>query len=66
VDCVAEDGTQPIHHAAECGEADAVVCLVQKGADVDAKSDNGLTPIHLATCEDNYSALEALIAMGGM
>ncbi len=38
----------PIHTAVEHGQLDAVRELVQLGADVNSKADEGMTPLHLA------------------
>ncbi|CAJ2500188.1 Uu.00g030410.m01.CDS01 [Anthostomella pinea] len=38
----------PIHQAALCGHASVVNYLLKKGADVNAKTTNGLLPMHLA------------------
>ncbi|KAH8202523.1 hypothetical protein TruAng_003331 [Truncatella angustata] len=38
----------PIHQAALCGQASVIDYLLQKGADVNASTTNGLLPMHLA------------------
>lgn len=38
----------PIHHASLCGHASVIDYLLQKGADVNASTTDGLLPMHLA------------------
>jgi ankyrin repeat protein len=39
----------PLHVAVFYGNASAVKCLLEEGADVELKNDSGAQPIHLAT-----------------
>jgi ankyrin repeat protein len=49
-----DDSEQTPLHAAACnGNASAVKCLLEEGADVELKDDDGAQPIHLASREGN-------------
>ena len=59
-------GTKLIHSAARCGHSDLVEYLVeQQGSDVNAKDDDGWTPLHHATYI-NYKldTVKALVSLG--
>jgi len=60
-------GRTPLHCLAKYGPATEdsaalVRLLVEKGAQVDAKDDDGITPLFLATEEGNAPVVEALLA----
>ncbi len=55
------DGNTPLQVAAEHGNADAVTALISLGADIEARGENGATPLHWASTAD---AVNALIALG--
>jgi ankyrin repeat protein/Tfp pilus assembly protein PilF len=42
-------GPTPLHIAAACGNADVVVYLISNGADVNARAEDGHTPLHSAS-----------------
>jgi ankyrin repeat protein len=44
----------PLHAAAYNGNASAVKCLLEEGADVELKDGDGAQPIHLASSEGNF------------
>ena len=58
-------GWQAIHYAAKAGNCEAVInALVDRGADVNAKTDKGITPLHLAMLEKNEPDIFALLEHG--
>ena len=58
-------GWQAIHYAAKAGNCEALInTLVDRGADVNAKTDKGITPLHLAMLEKNEPEIFALLERG--
>lgn len=55
------DGFTPLHLAAGNGSTDAIVALLEHGASVNAETEHGLKPIHLAALQENQSAITALL-----
>ena len=53
-----------IHDAAKNGNLAGVQAELDKGADVNAKSPNGWTPLHLAAIYGDKEVVELLIANG--
>jgi len=53
-----------LHTAAERGHRDIVKVLIKAGADVNAKSEQGVTPLFLAADEDEVGCLIELIEAG--
>ena len=51
-----EWGSTPLHYAALKGHKEVAELLIDKGADVHAKGDDGKTPIDFATHPDNPNA----------
>lgn len=59
------DGWSAIIHAAQTGAVDAILGLVEAGADVNATTPNeGWTALHLAAGWDKPEAIEALVSAG--
>jgi len=58
------DGSTPLHFAAEINSADAIKALVATGADPKLIDRIGLTPIHSAADNNSRDAIEALVAAG--
>ncbi|PAA75784.1 hypothetical protein BOX15_Mlig031299g5, partial [Macrostomum lignano] len=58
------NGLTPLHRACLRGQADIVDCLLAKGADSGAASDNGETPMHCAARRGNPQVLESLLRSG--
>ncbi|MRR52756.1 MAG: hypothetical protein EG825_17945, partial [Rhodocyclaceae bacterium] len=54
----------PLHQAAAGGHLDTVKMLIGKGADVNARTQNGRTPLHLAAFGGHMETAEAIIAAG--
>ena len=54
----------PIHDAAWGGDLDGVQAELDKGADVNAKDDGGMTPLHHAVMFGRKEVAELLIANG--
>ena len=46
------------------GDLEVVRFLIVKGADVNAKDDNGLTPLHWSAREGHLEVVQALIKSG--
>ena len=59
------EGTEPpFREVSNRNPADAVQALVKAGADVNAKSDEGDTALHLAAFDGKLSLVRALVAVG--
>jgi len=59
------DGRQPLMWAASAGSADAVLALVEAGADVSDSDGDGLTALHCAASRGHRECAEALISLCG-
>lgn len=57
-------GWSPIHYAATGPNAETVVLLLDRGADVDAASPNGSTPLMLAARYGSEASVDVLLARG--
>ena len=53
-----------IHQAAEEGNTNMVRDLIRQGADVNAKNDDGETPLHCAAWEGHQETAQVLLANG--
>ena len=53
-----------LYDAVRDGDAERVRELLAAGADVDALSDNGLTPLHIAVLAGDYNLVRLLIEAG--
>ncbi|MFH1373429.1 MAG: ankyrin repeat domain-containing protein [bacterium] len=56
-------GSRPVHYAVNSTPA-ILLLLIKHGADVNAKSSDGKTPIHIATATANYEMLCLLVENG--
>jgi ankyrin repeat protein len=54
----------PLHDAASAGDVEEVGLLLSQGADIDARSDKGETPLIVAILADHAAVAELLIARG--
>jgi ankyrin repeat protein len=54
----------PIHDAADNGDLAGVQAELDKGADVNAKDNDGWTPLHIAASKNHREIVELLIAKG--
>ena len=54
IDAVDSEQKTPLHLAAYKGHASAVEYLLEKGADMELKDEDGNHPIHLAADEGQY------------
>lgn len=57
-------GDQAIHHAARNGDTDIVTCLIEHGADPNARSNLGHTVLYCAGGHGHLETLEALLVRG--
>jgi len=53
-----ENGATPLHEAARSGRAGVIRILIRAGANVDARTNDGNTPFHLASDEECRRALQ--------
>ena len=62
----ASEGASRLHFAAAIGDTRAIESLLAAGADVNAKAENGITPLHEAAQYStwNAGAIETLISAG--
>ena len=58
------DGITPLHDAAREGDRDVVAFVLQKGAQVDSRSEKGTTPLMRAAVGGSVPAIRCLIAFG--
>ena len=58
------DGITPLHDAAREGDRDVVAFVLQKGAQVDSRSDKGTTPLMRAAVGGSVPTIRCLIAFG--
>ena len=56
--------TTPLHTAAACNKIEAVAALISHGADVNAKDEDGETPLMRASCWGYAKVVEALLDAG--
>ena len=59
-----KDGWTPLHYAATGGNADIITMLLDKGAQIDARSPNGTTPLMMAARYGSTQAVELLLQKG--
>ena len=58
------DKWTPLHNAAWGGHKEIAELLIAKGADMNAKDDEGMTPLHPAAAAGHREIAELLIAKG--
>ncbi len=56
-----EDGWYPIHHCANSGTRKMLDLLIEKGSDVDAKTEYSYTPLHIALRNGNAECVIGLL-----
>jgi hypothetical protein len=59
-----QPGWTPLHYAAAGGKDDIVRLLLDKGAEIDARSPNHTTPLMIAAYEGHYSTAKLLLDRG--
>jgi ankyrin repeat protein len=59
-----DDGSTPLHFAAQLGHVASMEWLVGQGADVHAKSEGGSTPLHEAAHQGQMASMEWLVGHG--
>ena len=57
-------GWTPLHTAADDGQFDIVLCLIKHGADMNAQSHAGSTPLQLAIKKDHLEVTKLLLEKG--
>lgn len=57
-------GNTMLHHAAMAGLSDGIVFLVNKGAQIDARNNDGRTPLMAALRNDATAVVRSLLALG--
>ena len=58
IDCLGEKGQTPLHEAASKSHYEIVKILVDKGANINAKSDDESTPLHNVSNQSDENALK--------
>ncbi len=58
------DGTEPIHCAAQEGQAAVVELLLESGVPIEAKGGNDNTPLHVAARDGHAATVELLLRRG--
>ena len=64
VDWVTHDGWTPLHSAARWDQAEIASLLISQGADVNQKTNGGLTAIQLAVSEKGYEKVISVLLAG--
>ena len=64
INCVAKDGTTPLHIAAKLNASNFAAALIGFGADVDAQDSTGATPLHYAIAASHFNVAKALLEAG--
>ena len=59
-----EDGSTPLHYAAEHNQDDTIKLLIERGANIEAEDNTKLRAIHLAAEFGNIEGLKVLIELG--
>ena len=62
--CGDEDQSTPLHHACNNGHMEVAMALVDRGADVDARTEAQSTPLHKACSNGNMELAMALVKKG--
>ena len=59
-----DEGRTPLHIAAAQNNVAMIAILIQKGADINARSDGGVTPLRAACDNRSFRAVQALVDHG--
>jgi len=62
VDTTTDEGTTPLHFAAQNGHTECVAALLDAKADANKSDDSGYTPLHVAAQEGHTECVAALLA----
>ena len=54
----------PLHYAAQFGHIEVTKCLIEKGAHVEVKNEEGNTPLHEAVDGGHFEVVKYLIEKG--
>lgn len=61
---IIDEGFTPLHYACYAGYHEALVLLLEHGAEVDAKAANGMTPLHIASWKGDQEFVLSLLEHG--
>jgi ankyrin repeat protein len=61
VNCTNSDGFTPLHLAASEGHAPLIEILVKFSGQVDARTNNFRTPLHIACLRGNLGVIQSLV-----
>lgn len=59
-------GDTPLHVVSNWGDCQAIKLIVAAGADINARGENGFTPLHCATEQDHPEAIALLLSLGAL
>mmetsp|Transcript_23251 Transcript_23251/g.45124 ORF Transcript_23251/g.45124 Transcript_23251/m.45124 type:complete len:93 (-) Transcript_23251:56-334(-) len=57
-------GQTPLHFAANNGEIESIKCLIENGAEKEAKDNDGRTPLHVAAEAGKMEVVKCLLELG--
>jgi uncharacterized protein len=54
----------PLHIVSYWGDCEAIILLLDNGADINAKGETGYSPLHCAVDQNHYHAVKLLLQLG--
>jgi ankyrin repeat protein len=64
VNAADQDGQTPLHLAADKGHRQVAACLIEAGADVNARATGQITPLHRAVIKGHWAVVQLLLDAG--